>query len=120
MTPETLQRGIGRVVDAMHSDPYGDRLGAVAGALVDFALEVERDALRGEAIVMSEPIDKAKKLVTGAAALGMLVKVEVNEHFDEVDKVAFAGVPIWSRDEGTGRPRLFGIPFKRWVRGERR
>jgi hypothetical protein len=113
--PETLQAGIASVFRAFES---GD-LPTAAGALIDFALDVERDALGGGAIVMSEPIDKAKKMVTGAAALGMLVKVEVNEDFDEVDRVAFAGVPIFSRDEGSGRPRLFGIPFKRWIRGPR-
>lgn len=119
MTPDTLQRGIAGMLDALERLPSATELQGLAGALVDFGLAVERDALAGEAIVMSEPIEKAKKLVTGTAALAMLVKVEIDEKHDEVDRVAFAGVPIWSRDEGSGRPRLFGIPFKRWLRGPR-
>jgi hypothetical protein len=69
---------------------------------------------------VSEPIDKARKVVTGAAALAAAVRVEINEEHDEVERVALCGIPVFRRDEETGRPRIFGIPFRRWIRGPRR
>ncbi len=69
---------------------------------------------------MTDPIDKAKRIVLGTAALAATVRVELDEERGEVDEVRLFGVPVFRRDENTGRPRVFGIPFRRWLRGARK
>jgi hypothetical protein len=68
---------------------------------------------------MSNAGDKAKQVLTGAAALGALVTTEVNTAHGEVDKFTVAGVPLFWRSGALGTPRLLGIPFPRWIRGPR-
>ncbi len=57
-------------------------------------------------------IDKGKKAAGAAAAVGALVNVQVNDVHHEVDRVSFAGIPLFSRDDA-GNPRVLGIRFKR-------
>lgn len=63
-------------------------------------------------------IDKAQKVLTGAAALAAAVQVHVNEEHNEVDRVAVLGVPLFTRDDA-GTPRVLGLKFPRWIRGRR-
>lgn len=53
-----------------------------------------------------------------AAALAPL-DVERDEQHGEINRVAYARVPLFWRDD-KGRPRVIGIPFPRWVRGKRK
>ena len=62
---------------------------------------------------------KARKVLTGAAALAAALKVEVDETHGEVARVTVLGVPLFFRDAATGRPRILGVPFPRWIRGSR-
>ena len=57
-------------------------------------------------------IDKAKKGATTAAAAAALVNITINDVHNEVERVSFAGIPLFKRDE-RGNPRVLGIPFKR-------
>jgi hypothetical protein len=68
---------------------------------------------------LDEKVDRAKTVLTGAAALAAAVTVTMDEEHDEVVKVSVLGVPLFKRDEETGRPRVLGIPFPRWIRGRR-
>ncbi len=52
-----------------------------------------------------------KKVAKGAALVAM-VNVQRNDVHNEVDRVTFGGIPLFSRDEN-GRPSILGIPFKR-------
>jgi hypothetical protein len=45
--------------------------------------------------------------------------VQRDEEHGEIKRVTYARVPLFWRDEA-GRPRVLGIPFPRWVRGERK
>ena len=63
-------------------------------------------------------IDKAKTVLTGAAALAAAVQVHLDEEHNEVDRVAVLGVPLFKRDEN-GVPRVLGVRFPRWIRGKR-
>ena len=68
---------------------------------------------------LPDKVDKAQKVLTGAAALAAAVKVELHPERDEVERVSVLGVPLFKRDED-GRPRVLGIPFPRLFRGPRR
>lgn len=57
-------------------------------------------------------IDKAKRAAGTVAAAGALVNITINDEYNEVDRLTFAGVPLFKRDE-KGNPRILGIPFKR-------
>jgi hypothetical protein len=57
-----------------------------------------------------------------AGAVGAVLApldVQRDEEHGEIKRVTYARVPLFWRDE-RGRPRVFGIPFPRWVRGERK
>ena len=60
------------------------------------------------------------KTAAKVAAAAALVSVSRNDVHNEVDRVTFAGIPLFSRDQETGAPRVLGIPFRRWARGKRR
>jgi hypothetical protein len=62
---------------------------------------------------------KATKVLTGAAAIAASVQVHVDEQHGEVDRVQVLGIPVFKRNDA-GTPRVFGIPFPRWIRGARR
>lgn len=68
---------------------------------------------------MADAEDKARRVLTGAAAIASAVRATYNHEHDEFDEVTLLGVPVWRRDE-LGRPRLLGIPFGRWARGPRK
>lgn len=68
---------------------------------------------------MTRAEDKARKVLTGAAALGAALSVDIDEEHAEVKRVAVLGVPVFKRDEA-GRPRVLGVPFPRWIKGPRR
>lgn len=56
------------------------------------------------------------------AAVGAVtapLDVELDEQHEEIKRVAYARVPLFWRDRH-GRPRVLGIPFPRWVRGQRK
>lgn len=55
---------------------------------------------------------KLKKAAGAASAVAVLVNVTRNDIYDEVDRVTFAGLPIFQRDQA-GNPRIFGIRFRR-------
>ncbi len=56
--------------------------------------------------------DKAGKVAGAAGAVMALVNITHNDVHDEVDRVTFAGLPIFKRD-AKGNPRVLGIRFKR-------
>jgi len=62
---------------------------------------------------------KVTKVVKGAAALAALVSAEIDVEHGEVQEFEVVGVPLFWREPVTGRPRVLGIPFPRWIRGER-
>jgi hypothetical protein len=50
----------------------------------------------------------------------MAVEVEINPNHAEIDRVSVLGLPVFMRDPEKGTPRVFGIPFPRWIRGPRK
>lgn len=61
--------------------------------------------------------EKLKKAATAASALAALVNVTKHAS-GEVERVTFAGLPLFSRDEA-GNPRLLGLFKVRRRRGPR-
>lgn len=61
---------------------------------------------------MGKLLDKAKTGASAAVAAAALVNVTINDVHREVDRVTFAGIPLFSRDE-RGNPRVLGIRFRR-------
>jgi hypothetical protein len=59
-----------------------------------------------------------KRAAKTASALAVLVSVQRNDVHHEVDRVTFAGLPLFERDE-KGNPKLFGIFKMRRRRGPR-
>lgn len=57
-------------------------------------------------------VDKGKKAAGAAAAAAALVNITINDVHNEVERVTFAGIPLFKRDD-KGNPRILGIPFKR-------
>lgn len=68
---------------------------------------------------MTEPAKKVARAATFVAALTAPLEVERDHAHDEVTRVSYARIPLFSRDE-SGRPRVLGIPFPRWLRGPRK
>lgn len=60
-----------------------------------------------------------KKILTGAAAAAALINAHYDDEHGEYQKVTVAGLPVFKRDE-RGNPKVFGIPFPRWIRGPRK
>jgi hypothetical protein len=58
-------------------------------------------------------------IVGAVSAVLAPLDVQRDEQRDEVSRVTYARVPLFWRDEH-GRPRVLGVPFPRWVRGERK
>lgn len=56
--------------------------------------------------------EKLKKAVGAASAIAVLVNVTKNDVHHEVDRVTFAGLPIFKRD-AQGNPQILGIRFRR-------
>lgn len=63
--------------------------------------------------------DKTKRVLEGGAAVAALIRAEYDHEHQEYTAVRIAGVPVFKRD-ANGRPRVFGIPFGRWIRGPRK
>ncbi len=57
-------------------------------------------------------VDKGKKAAAAASGLAVLVNVQMNDQHHEVERVTFAGIPLFKRDEA-GNPRVLGIKFRR-------
>lgn len=55
---------------------------------------------------------KLKKAAGAASAVAVLVNVTKNDLYHEIDRVTFAGIPIFKRDQA-GNPSLFGIRLRR-------
>ncbi len=55
---------------------------------------------------------KAAKAAGAAGAVMTLVNVTKNDVYNEIDRVTFAGIPLFKRD-AAGNPRVFGIRFRR-------
>lgn len=68
---------------------------------------------------MGDATDRAKKIAGKVATAALLVSVERDDQHNEVASVSFAGIPLFKRDEA-GRPKILGIPFRRWARGPRK
>jgi hypothetical protein len=58
-------------------------------------------------------------IVAAVAAVLAPLDVKRDEQHGEVERVAYARVPLFWRD-AKGRPRVIGIPFPRWARGDRK
>ncbi len=61
---------------------------------------------------MAKLITKASKAAGAVATAWAMVNITVNDVHQEVDKVTFAGIPLFKRD-AAGNPKILGIPFKR-------
>lgn len=61
---------------------------------------------------MPKLVQKVTKAAGTAAGVWAMVNVTVNDVHHEVDRVTFAGIPLFKRDD-KGNPRILGIPFKR-------
>lgn len=57
-------------------------------------------------------IDKVKQAAGTAAGVAVLVTVQRNDVFNEIDVVRFAGIPLFKRDD-KGNPSILGIRFRR-------
>lgn len=57
--------------------------------------------------------EKLKKAAGAASAVAVLVNITKNDVHNEIDRVTFAGLPLFTRDRA-GKPKLFGlIPLRR-------
>jgi diadenosine tetraphosphate (Ap4A) HIT family hydrolase len=61
---------------------------------------------------MAKLIQKATKAAGAAAGVAALVNVQMNDVHHEIDKVSFAGIPLFKRDD-KGNPSILGIRFRR-------
>ncbi len=55
---------------------------------------------------------KASKAAGAAGAIAAMVNITRNDVHDEIERVTFAGLPLFKRD-AKGNPRVLGIRFKR-------
>lgn len=62
---------------------------------------------------------KFGKIVTGAGAIGLAIKAEVDVEHQEVKRVDVFGMPLFRRTRDEGLPVILGIKFPRWIRGPR-
>jgi hypothetical protein len=69
---------------------------------------------------VSDAEQKTKRVIRGLAAAAMAVQVDIDAEHEEVERVTVLGLPVFFRDQGSGRPRVFGVPFPRWIRGPRK
>lgn len=53
-----------------------------------------------------------RKVAGAASAIAVLVNVTKNDVHGEIERVTFAGLPLFKRDLA-GNPRVLGIKFKR-------
>ena len=67
---------------------------------------------------MTVDLNKAKKAAAVVTTFAAAVDVHRDADSGEIDKVTFAKVPLFTRDE-RGNPKVLGIPFRRWFRGSR-
>lgn len=61
---------------------------------------------------MGKLVHKATQAAGAVAGVAALVNITVNDVHAEVDRVTFAGIPLFARD-ARGNPRILGIPFRR-------
>lgn len=67
-----------------------------------------------------DPMDKAKRVLTGASALALAIRVDVDGEHQEVRRVRVLGVPVFRRTDADGLPVVLGVVFPRWLRGRRK
>jgi hypothetical protein len=65
-----------------------------------------------------EKAGKAAGVASAVSAVAARLRVVRDEERNEVLSVHLGPIPLFTRDE-QGRPRVFGIPFRRWARGPR-